>query len=127
MQREVKSPVEGSWEMVSATAISGDTVTNYKVPETGSQIKMWTSKHFAFTGILLTDTSKLDVYGNGTYTLNGDKYEESITYHNDKSFVNTKAKFLLEIRNDTLYQKGVTDENWNLPGAYAIEKYVRVD
>jgi len=126
-QKEVKPPCEGAWEMVGFTSMSGNTATNYKIPspENGSQIKLWTNNHFAFTGITKTDTSEVDVYGSGTYLLVGDKYEESIIYHNDKKLLNIKDKFLLEVLNDTLFQKGPTDDNYNLPKQYGIEKYVR--
>ncbi len=128
-QKEVKSNCEGSWEMVGFTSMSGDAATNYKIPspENGSQIKLWTKNHFAFAGIVKTDTSEVDVYGSGTYTLVGDKYEENIIYHNDKKIINIKDKFLLEIRNDTLFQKGPTDDKWTLSKQYGIEKYVRAE
>jgi hypothetical protein len=128
-QKVTKSPYEGAWEMVGYTSMSGDTATNYKIPspENGSQIKLWTKNRFAFTGIVKTDTSEVDVYGSGTYTLVGDKYEESIIYHNDKKLINIKDKFLLELRNDTLFQKGPADDKWNLPRQYGIEKYLKAE
>jgi len=86
---------------------------------------MWTGNHFAFLGTNLTDTAVLPEYGGGTYTLKGNRYEESIEYHNDKSLINTKFKALLEYRNDTLYQTNYILANWKLPRYYGIEKYVR--
>jgi hypothetical protein len=103
-------------------------ITNFSVPTSGvgSQLKMWSMKHFAFGGTYKGDTTVVDLFGGGTYTLNGDKYEEDIIYHNDKSLVNTKFKCILEIRNDTLAQKTV-DNNWQPIRQYLIEKYVRAE
>jgi hypothetical protein len=128
-QQEVKSPIEGAWQQVGFSWVSGDTITNYNLPspDLGSQIKMWTKNHFAFMGIMKTDTTDVDLYGGGTYSLNGDKYEESIIYHYDKTLINTKFKALLEIRNDTLFQTyhpidsiGKEMENYS-----SIEKYIQ--
>jgi len=129
IQQEVKSPIEGVWQQVGFSSVSGDTVTNYKLPspELGSQIKTWSKNYFTFIGTMKIDTTDIDLYGSGTYTLNGDKYEENIIYHNDKTLIKTKYKALLEIRNDTLIQKGVLLDDWTLPRQYGIEKYVRLD
>jgi len=128
-QKEVKSPIEGVWQQVGFSSVSGDTVTNYKLPSPvfGSQIKTWSKNYFTFIGIMKIDTTDIDLYGSGTYTLNGDKYEENIIYHNDKTLIKTKFKALLEIRNDTLIQKGVLPDDWTLPRKYGIEKYVRLE
>ena len=125
---EKKSPIEGTWQVVQVLYISGDTITNaFPGIYTGGQMKMWSKNHFVFVGIAKVDTTIYDLYGGGTYTLNGDKYEENIIYHSDKPLVNTKFKALLEIRNDTLIQKNSTDDNWKLPKQYNIEKYVRAE
>ena len=129
-QQELKSPVEGAWRMVGFTSISGDTITNYLMtPELGSQIKMWTKNYWSFTGIGKTDTTDIDLFGCGTYMLNGNEYEEKIIYHNDKTSINTLFKATLEIKNDTLYQTyhptdstGIEMENYT-----SIEKYVRAE
>ena len=90
---------------------------------------MWTKNYWSFTGIGKTDTTDIDLFGCGTYTLNGNDYEEKIIYHNDKTSINTIYKALLEIKNDTLYQTahptdstGLVMENYTL-----IEKYVRAE
>ena len=128
-KQEVKSPNEGVWQLVGYTWVSGDTITNYNFPnpELGSQIKIWTKNHWTFVGIMKTDTTDVDLYGGGTYTLNGNKYEEGIIYHNDKPSVNTNFKALLEIRNDTLFQTNNLLDDWRLPRQYAIEKYARLE
>jgi hypothetical protein len=130
-QQKVKSPIEGAWQLVMYTWVSGDTITNFVAPTSGvgSQLKMWSLKHFAFGGTEKADTTVFDAFGGGTYTLNGTEYEENIIYHNDKSLVNTKFKALLELRGDTLYQTfhpfdSVGKQMLNYS---SIEKYVRAE
>jgi hypothetical protein len=125
-QKKLMSPVEGAWKLVGFTTVSGDTVRNYKSTETGDQIKMWTTNHFSFTGTWKADNT--DLFGCGTYTLNGNNYTEKITFHNDKSLINTVYKANLEIRNDTLYQTshpmdtgGKEMENYT-----TTEKYIKL-
>ena len=125
-QKNVKSPVEGAWKLVGITTVSGDTVRNYGVKEMGAQIKMWTTDHFSFTGIWNADTT--DLYGCGTYTLNGADYAEKITFHNVKSMINTVYKAKLEIRNDTLYQTNhdVDAAGKEIENTYTTEKYTKL-
>jgi hypothetical protein len=130
-QQEVKSPIEGAWQLVMNTWVSGDTITNFVAPTSGvgSQLKMWSKKHFAFVGTYKDDTTIVNSFGDGTYTLNVTEYEENIIYHNDKSYINTKYKALLELRGDTLYQTAhpVDSTGKQLMNYTSIEKYVRAE
>ncbi len=65
--------------------------------------------------MLDTVKSSQDKFGAGTYTLNGNRCEQTTLYHNNKSKIGTKIKVLTEIRNDTLIQIYPADENWKLP------------
>ena len=38
--QEIKSPVEGVWNMVGFTWISGDTITNYMLPSPSSEARL---------------------------------------------------------------------------------------
>jgi len=66
-----------------------------------------------------------DNYGGGTFTLEGDRYEENLLYAG-KSIFSRKIRMLMEVRNDTLIQKWPADENWKLAEKYSIEKYIRL-
>jgi hypothetical protein len=88
---------------------------------------MWDKDNWLFVGIAKVGNVTYDLYGGGTYTLNGDRYTENIIYHNDRSLINTKFKALLEIRNDTLIQTSPVDDNGQvIKGEYSIEKYIRL-
>jgi glutamine amidotransferase-like uncharacterized protein len=129
--QEKKSPIEGAWQLVQVSQKSGDkTTVAFPGIMVGGAMKMWTKEHFVFAGTLKStlkeDTATYTLFGGGTYKLDGNKYEENMIFNIYKSSVNKKFKSLLEIRNDTLFIINGTDDNWNLPERYTIEKHVRI-
>jgi len=120
-----KSPIEGTWKMVYGKWSSNEATFPAQIK--GDQIKMLSKKHFTFVGHWDVDTSSGDSYGWGTYTLNGNKFEEHVVLHVNKESIGKIVRILMEVRNDTLIQKWPTDENWKLSGKYSIEKYVRAE
>jgi hypothetical protein len=123
------SPLEGTWQFIYGKSVAGDSLV-YEFPGnvTGDQIKMWSENHFVFVGKFDFDTTTIDNYGGGTYTLEGDRYEENILYHSSKSSVGQTVKMLLEIRNDTIIQTWpVSDDGETDQSNYNIEKYTRLD
>ncbi len=126
-----KESIEGVWQMVSAKWIddSGfltDDTTVYLVPRDiqGSQIKAWLDGYVIMAGGFSND---LPSYEAATYKLNGNKYEETIIYHDWTAPPGTVVNMILEIVNDTLIQKFPADENWDLNEKdYMWEKYVRI-
>ena len=118
----------GAWELVHVQGIFGDTsVSLYPGRYQGGDIKIWTEKNFAFVGNYHNDTTVFDNYGAGTYTLNGNKYEESIRYHADTVSIGKTIKMLLELKNDTLVQTWPVDDTGQIiKKGYYIEKYIRI-
>jgi hypothetical protein len=123
-----KNYPEGTWKMVQMQMIEKGKKTNYfsdryKV----SQIKMWSGKHFMFVGKYEVDTTSSYRYGVGTFTLDGNIYEETIMYHFDQAYEGNKNKIWLEIRNDTLIHifpvdnSGKPDQN-----RHWCERYIRL-
>jgi hypothetical protein len=123
-----KSPLQGAWKLVHEDHISAGKVTDeFPVTVTGSEIKMWSEHNFIFVGRFRQDTVFTDSYGGGTYTLEGNKYEESIQYHSVPELAGQKMKILLEIKNDTIIQTFPVDENGQVnKDEYYIEKWVRL-
>jgi hypothetical protein len=121
--------LEGDWQLVQVQEITNGKVTNL-FPDIyiGTQFKMWSEKHFMFVGKVKSDTTIIDFYGGGTYTLDGDRYEEDVFYNSNKEYEGHKVKMLLEFRNDTLIQTYPVDNN-GIPekSSYQIEKYIRLD
>ncbi len=122
-------PHEGAWKFFYAKSVSADTVV-FEFPGnlTGSDLKVWTKNHFIFVGLFDMDTTKIDSYGGGTYTLDGNRYEENILYHANKKSVGEKVKMLLEVKNDTLIQTWPVNEDGQIDKSnYRIEKYIRAE
>ena len=122
--QEKRSPIEGTWNLVYGSWNSID--ETYPADIGGGQIKIFTKKHYSYTGQFKTDTI-FDNHGCGSYTLDGNKYEEKIIYQYGGIDQNKIIKLLLDIRNDTLIQRWPANENWELAEKFRIEKYVRLD
>jgi len=122
--QEKKSPIEGAWKMIYAKSRTME--ETYPAQVQGEQIKMWSKEHFTFVGHFEWDTLSQDSYGWGTYTLNGNEYEENIKLHVTKSSIGQTVRMLIEIQNDTLIQRWPADENWVLAEEFSTEKYIRL-
>jgi len=125
-QQEVKSPLEGVWQVVSWERMRGDTlVATFGKDFTGSEMKIWSGNYFNFVGQYKADTNVVDNYGGGTYKLNGNRYEENLLYPNQVT-----VKLLLEIKNDTVIQTWPVDENGQIiktTGLNNVQKLVRME
>jgi hypothetical protein len=128
VQKEVKSPIEGAWKLVGLYSPQY-TSTSYDDIIKNGQIKTWSKEYFTWVGHSELDTVAWDGYGAGTYVLNGNQYEESIIYLHDKTLINKKFKALLEIKNDTLFQKYNNEpigDSYELRDGFTTEVYVRL-
>lgn len=125
-----KPKIIGAWNLVSMKYVENGKVA-YEYPSenvTGKDMKIWTGSHFSFNGKFKMSNETIENYGGGTYTLNGNIYEETVVYHGSKDLVGQTIKMLLEIKNDTLTQKWPVDADGNIDeNNYYIEKYVRLD
>jgi hypothetical protein len=122
-----KSPIEGSWRCISVGSIQFSDTSFLAMSENG-MIKTFSKKYFTFVGRVANDTVSLDEYGAGTYTLDGNKYEEFVIYHDIKSLIGKRFKAIDEIRNDTLIHRFNMDSvnSWKLEKGYITEKFVRL-
>jgi hypothetical protein len=106
-QQVINSPLEGVWQVVSFQQMHGDTVVfQFGKDFTGGEMKMWYSNYFNFVGQYKLGDSIVNNYGGGTFKLEGNRYEENLTYP-EKATV----KLLLEIKNDTITQTWPVDDN----------------
>ncbi|ATP58720.1 hypothetical protein CPT03_20750 [Pedobacter ginsengisoli] len=121
--------INGTWKLVSAKVITkGDTLSTFPV-ENQEMIKEFNGTHFAF---FKHDISKgkgkeatFDA-GSGTYTLNGDKYEEHLQYCSFRDWENLKFSFTVKISNDTLVQRGIEKIDSLNVNHEIVETYVRL-
>lgn len=126
---EQVSPIEGVWEVVYFKFVENEPlIWEYPGNIILKQKKIWTSEHFMYTGIFRNDTISMDNFGNGTYQLDGNHYQENIINLKKEGADTFKVKLLLEIKNDTLIQKWPANDNWEIdPVKHNIEKYIRVE
>ena len=125
--QEKKNPIEGTWRMVRVDTFQlAD--TSFQAMIKNGQIKTWSKEYFTYVGHGQQDTIMYDLYGGGTYKLDGNKYEEHILYSFLKPLVGARYKAVLEIRNDTLFQKQNSDnaDSYELRKGYVTEVYVRL-
>jgi hypothetical protein len=128
-QREVKSPIEGVWKVVSWEGMAGDSLA-WKFPGnyTGSEITIIAKNHFLWVGRYKKDSTFVENWGGGTYKLDGNRLEDSFLYSVDKSMVGTTRRLLWELKNDTSILTWPCDENWQLiKDKYYVQKLIRVE
>lgn len=127
---EPGNPIIGSWNLIEVSGSKDGSDYHYFTEEHGDeQIKVWTNSHFAFIGTGHdSNGKKIDFYGGGTYTLDGNQYTEHVLYNNNKSMEGSTVRMLLEMRGDTLIQTFPVDANGAIDTKnFNIEKYLRLD
>lgn len=129
-QTDTKTPmIIGTWKLLTGTLIEkGDTtVTDYT--KNVSFIKIINDTHFAFIQHDLNhgkDSTTSFSAGGGTYTLKDNNYTEHLEYCNARDWEGHDFSFTVEVKNDTLVQRGVEKIESAGIERLNIEKYVRV-
>jgi hypothetical protein len=92
----------GTWVLVGTPDKVGET------PKSGGRLKFLTGKHWVITQAN-PDTGKVIFHHGGTYTIDGDNYEETVEYANENSaeLINKTLKFKIKVEGDTLTQVGL--------------------
>jgi hypothetical protein len=120
--------IEGAWKLVHSTTYTGNTSeNNFPGKSEVDLTKIWSGNHWMFVARVKTDTVVKDEYGAGTYTLEGNKYEESIQILEYKGWEGKTIKMTMEMKNDTLFQTYPVDDKGQMEKEWAcVEKYVRI-
>ena len=126
-QKNIK--LEGAWQVVSWKHIVADTVVwEFPGDATGSDIIIWSKKHVLSVGCFKKDSTFNTNAVGGTYTLNGNKYEETLIYFPDSTKIGDKVTIITEMSNDTLIRMYPVKENGQIDKSnYLIEHLVRLD
>lgn len=130
--QESKFP-QGVWKMVQTeNIVNGKSIiwTAMDTSWNGQQIKIWSEKHWHFFYIEQQDTLRGVNYGGGTYTIEGNKYFETVDYHSQKYIEGLKnVPMTLELIKDTLDQTyHPFDENGQqIDSIKYKERYVRLN
>lgn len=126
--KKTDSPLIGTWELVSATTIEKDSSFSTFDP-THKMIKIINPTHFAFLNHAISpkDSASNEFSGGGgKYTLVDSVYTEHLDYYVDKAWENHTFEFVVDIKGDTLTQKGVEKLDKLGIDRIIIEKYKRV-
>lgn len=120
--------VVGTWKLVSGMVIEkNDTVvTDYT--QNVSFIKVINETHFAFLQHDLNkgkDSLAVFVAGGGRYSLKDSLYTEQLEYCSARNWEGNNFEFVVEVKNDTLIQKGVEKIESEGINRINIEKYIR--
>src|SRR3984893_13709044 len=123
------SRIEGTWKLVTGILVEkGDTVvTDYT--KNKSFIKIINKTHFAFLQHDLKkgkDSAAVFVAGGGPYSLSDSVYTEHLEYCSDRVWEGNDFAFKIDIRGDTLVQKGIEKVESAGVNRVNIEKYIRV-
>lgn len=111
IQKNSPAPIMGTWELISATTIQGDSTHN-KDLSNKRMIKIINESHFAFLNHDLNkgqDSLGLFVAGGGTYELAQDTYTEFLEYCNYREWEQNTFEFTVEVKGDTLIQNGIEE------------------
>lgn len=121
--------IQGTWQLLYGEIIKGnDTViTNYT--EGQKFLKIINESHFSFVRHDLNkgiDSTAVFVAGAGRYSFDGKIYKEHLEFCTGRKMEGNDFTFHVEIRNDTLVQKGIEKvEELNM-NHEIMECYVRV-
>ena len=92
----------GTWVLVGKPGKVGE------APETGGRLKFRTGRHWTMTQAN-PDTGLTVMHDGGTYTLDGDKYVETIEYANQSTAndIGKSFMFTVKVEGNTMTQIGV--------------------
>ena len=126
-QEEVKSPIEGTWQLLEGKVTTADTMFTYPGSTNAKHWKIITESHFA---TIYQDTTSNEIFSTGfnggTYTYIDGVYTEYFTHSKYSSQIGSSLSFKAKIEGDRLHispcnEDGTENEFGN------IEKYKRLD
>jgi hypothetical protein len=124
---ERRNIIEGNWRLVSRTQWTADT-TFHASPSDFLGMKMIWQNRVAYFARYSAGGDTTYGYGGGAFAIEGNNYTESFEYHVDKSLIGQAIPWEVEVREDTLIQKGprkigrYKDSQWQLYEVWARMK-----
>ncbi|GAB3764385.1 hypothetical protein [Spirosoma pomorum] len=127
-KQDQKAPLVGTWELIAATTTEND--STYSTFSPGQKmIKVINDTHFAFLNHPASksgDSTQAFSAGGGRYTLADSAYTEHLDYFADKAWEGRAFDFVIQIKGDTLIQKGVEKIPERGIDHIIVETYTRV-
>lgn len=119
-----KNTIEGSWKLVYADILENDSL-QVKDLENTDFIKIINRTHFAFFN-QDRGTSENFMAGGGSYTFDGHSYQETLSFIPSPDYRDHVFPFEVEIKGDSLIQKGHEKIEEAGLDRYITEKYIRI-
>jgi len=122
-------PIVGTWRLISGLVIEKNNTVRTNYTKSKSFIKIINDTHFAFLEHDLNkgkDSVAIFASGGGSYSLSDSLYTEHLEYCSDRNWEGNDFKFTIEIKNDTLIQRGIEKVESEGVNRVNIEKYIRV-
>ena len=126
--QEKKSLIDGVYKLAFEYEVKGDHSTLiYPDENQGSELKIWSEGTFTLVGVFVQDSNYTDNFGAGTFTLEGNRYEETVLFHSAPQYMGQVVKLRLEMEGDTITQWLPVDEKADpIKSHYYIEKWVKL-
>ena len=116
--------IEGSWKLVYADIFENDSL---QIKDLGNTdfIKIINRTHFAFFN-QDRGSSENFMAGGGSYTFDGKSYKETLNFIASPDYRGHVFPFEVEIKGDSLIQKGHEKLEEAGLDRYIVEKYIRI-
>ncbi|ASZ11909.1 hypothetical protein KTO58_15300 [Chitinophaga pendula] len=121
--------LNGSYRLLNSWQIKNGDTLNTTPPAGLETIKLFNDNHFAFFSHDLNkgkDSAATFGAGSGTYQLSGNEYKEHLQFCSYREWENRDFSFQLEIKQDTLIQKGIEKIDSLQVNHEIIEVYVKM-
>ncbi|WP_447642205.1 MULTISPECIES: hypothetical protein [Chitinophagaceae] len=131
METQSSQALSGTYRLLESKTINGnDTTLAFSDTTKTEMFKMFNQDHFAFFNHDKEHgkgKEPLFVSGGGTYTLNGNQYQEYLQYCTARDWENQAFKFELTQKGDTLIQKGEEELPKLGIKQTIVETYIRIN
>lgn len=117
--------ISGTWKMVYAEIIENDTIQIKDLQHT-EFIKIINDSHFAFFNQNINSNENF-YSGAGSFVLNGQDYEEVLSYTNSQAIKNHTFSFKIQMKGDTLIQTGIEKIEAAGINKTITEKYIKLN
>ena len=123
---DTTNPVKGTWELISADWIFGDTV-KFPQSEFDREIKIIDDKYYLY---IRQDTTNPDLFfsGGGTYTYQNNKFTEVTDFTSWGKGIGHASSYTCKFEGDIWIMTGpVNKEGDIIPGWQLYEKWKRIE
>lgn len=122
------SSIVGTWELQTGIIIKDNDTVKTDYTKDQRLIKIINETHFSFIRHDLNhgkDSTSIFVAGAGSYIFDGEIYQENLEFCTGRSWEGKQFTFQIELKNDTLIQRGIEKNEEIGIDQEIIETYIR--